>query len=262
MVLNKLKILRGKPIVLNDWLILRQPTLDEIDEFGEPEFYSTAWTLCSSPWDMPSMLDDIGIDFMQISEWEFFRILLSLIDPTQLKIILGDFNFQDFNLMEETTQDGNKRIVLYRQSDGAVFDEDLYKIFIAYLRELIGFQHKGKKAANKTTAKIIIMDDRKRRKREAEKPPEEESMIYDIIVSLVNTEEFSYTYDTVYDLTLYQLMKSFTQIQGKKAAVALMQGSMSGMVDTSGISNMDMTWTYSEEKYKPKGKKLITNKTK
>ena len=87
-------------------------------------------------------------------------------------------------------------------------------------------------------------------------------MIYDIIISLVNTEEFSYTYDTVYDLTLYQLMKSFTQIQGKKAAVALMQGSMSGFVDTSGISNMDMTWTYSAEKYKPKGKKLITNKTK
>ena len=262
MELNKLAILRGKPIVLNDWLVLRQPTLNEIEEFGESEFYSTAWTLCSSPWDMPSMLDDIGKDFMQISEWEFFRILLAMIDPDHLKIILGDFNFRDFQLMKERTEDGNINTVLYRASDGAIFDEELYKIFIAYLRELIGFQHKGKKAANKSTAKIIIMDDRKRRKREAEHPPEEESMIYNIIISLVNTEEFSYTYETVYDLTLYQLMKSFTQIQGKKAACALTQGSMSGMVDTSNISNLDMQWTYSDEKYKPKGKKLITNKTK
>lgn len=262
MVLNKLRILRGQPIVLNDWLVLRQPTIDEIEEFGESEFYSTAWTLCSSPWDMPSMLDDLGIDFMQISEWEFFRILLSQIDSAHLQIVLGDFDFQDFQLMKESMEDGEERIVLYRPSDQAVFDEDLYKVFIAYLRELIGFQHRGKKAMNKSTAKIIIMDDRKRRKREAEKPPEEESMIYNILLSLVNTEEFSYTYDTAYSLTLYQLMKSFTQIQGKKAAVALMQGSMSGFVDSSGISNIDMQWTYSDEKYKPKGKKLINNKTK
>jgi len=262
LVLNKNRILRGKPIEITDWLILQQPTIDEIEEFGEDDFYSTAWTLCSSPWDMPSMLDDLGINFMEISEWDFFRILLSVIDPSKLKIIMGDFDFREFRLMEEQTQDGDKRTVLYRPSDQAVFDEELYKVFIAYLRELIGFQHKNKKAANKATAKIMIIDDRKERKRNAKKQDESESMIFDIIVSLVNTEEFSYTYETVYGLTLYQLMKSFTQIQGKKAAVALMQGSMSGFVDTKDISSTDMTWTYSDDKYKPKGKKLINNKTK
>ena len=40
-----------------------------------------------------------------------------------------------------------------------------------------------------------------------------------------------------------------------------MQGSMSGFVDTKGIPAIDMTWTYSDEKYKKKDKKLINNKT-
>ena len=262
MALNRLAILRGQPIKLNDWLTLYQPTIEQIYEFGENDFYNTVWTLCSSPWDMPSMLDDVGIDFMQISEWDFFRVLLSMIDSEKLSPIMGDINFGDFQVMTEHTSDGQERIVLYRESDQAIFDEELYKVFIEYLRELIGFQHKGKKPANKATAKVLIMDDRKDRKRKEDEDKTNESMLFDIVISLVNTEEFSYTYDTVFQLTIYQLMKSFTQIQGKKSAVALMQGSMSGFVDTSGISSLDMSWTYSDEKYKPRGKKLINNKTK
>lgn len=262
MELNKLAILRGKPIQINEWLTLNQPTIDEIEKFGEDEFYSTVWNLCCSPWDMPSMLDDWGIDFMKISEWDFFRLILSTVDADKLKLIMGNFDFKDFQPMEEHLQDGNTRIVLYRPSDQAVFDEDLYNIFITNLREIIGFQHKGKKAANKATAKILIMDDRKARKRAAAETKKEDSMIYDIIISLVNTEEFSYTYESSFQLTLYQLMKSFTQIQGKKAAVALMQGSMSGFADMSSVPSIDMQWTYSEEKYKPRGRKLVNNKTK
>ena len=254
-------ILKGKPIQINEWLTLRQPTIEEIEGYGEDEFYSTVWTLCSSPWDMPSMLDDIGINFMEISEWDFFRILLATIDPDKLKPIMGDFDFRDFRAMEEHKEDGSTQIVLYRPTDQAVFDEELYKFFISNLREIIGFQHKGKKAANKATAKILIMDDRKARKR-AKEEKKDESMLFDIILSLVNTEEFSYTYETVFQLTLYQLMKSFTQIQGKKSATALMQGSMSGFADMSSVPSIDMQWTYSDEKYKPKGRKLINNKIK
>lgn len=262
MELNKLNLLAGDSIQITDWLSLRQPTIEEIRKYGEDEFYSTAWTLCSSPWDMPSMLDDVGIDFMQISEWDFFRILLTIVDPSKLQILMGDVNFQEFQPMKEYTSDGNEKVVLYRPSDQVVFDEDMYNTFIAYLRELIGFSHKGKKAANKATAKIMIIDDRKERQRAAKKPKDNTSMIFDIILSLVNTEEFSYTYETVFGLTLYQLMKSFIQIQGKKSACALMQGSMSGFVDTKGIPSSDMTWTYSDDKYKPRGKKLVNNKTK
>ena len=232
-------------------------------DFGVSDFYSTAWTLCSSPWDMPSMLDDLGIDFREISEWEFFRLLLNIIDSSQLKPFIGDVDFKEFVPMTEHFKDGNERIVLFRQSDEAIFDEKDYDTFISYLREMIGFQHKNKTKYSNTAAKWYIEDDRKRRQRAAHKNDKEnESMIYDIVLTLVNTEEFPYDYDSVYQITLYQLMKSFTQIQGKKSALALLQGSMSGFVDTKGISNLDMQWTYSDDKYKPRGKSLFKDTSK
>jgi len=261
--LNKLELLRGGTIHINDWFELHQPTIEEIMNFGVSDFYSTAWTLCSSPWDMPSMLADLGIDFLKISEWEFFQILLSIIDSSHLQPFIGDVDFKEFKPMTEHFKDGNERIVLFRESDEVIFDEKDYDIFISYLREMIGFQHKNKSKPSKTAAKWIIEDDRKQRSRAAKKGDKEnESMIYDIVLSLVNTEEFSYDYETVFQITLYQLMKSFTQIQGKKSAVALLQGSMSGFVDTKGISSLDMQWTYSDDKYKPRGKKLFNDKSK
>ena len=85
----------------------------------------------------------------------------------------------------------------------------------------------------------------------------DESYIYDTVISLVNTEELSYTYETIFNLTLYQFTKSLIQIQGKKSAIALLQGSMSGFCDTSGIPKEDLQWMYSDDKYKPKGKKTL-----
>lgn len=256
MAINKSKILRGDPIVLNDKIILRQPTINEIIDFGEEKFFGVFWSMCSSAYDRPSMFADIGIDFMTVSDWQYFLSVIQVMDKESTHLIFGDFDFSEFVLQKKMKDNGEPEYVLYRESDGYVFDESVYKEVIPYVREMVNFHHSGKKAANKSTAKLLIMDDR--RAREKNKNKESESMLDGILISLVNTEEFTYTYKTVYEVTIYQLMKSFTQICGKKSAMALVQGSMSGFMDTSGIDSKAFDWTYSEEKYKPKGKKLIT----
>lgn len=251
---DRLRLLQGKPIEIADGIVVYQPP---IEEMIDGDFFSALWQLCCSAYDMPSLLDDIGLDFMQIDDWTFFRMMCHTCTPESTRCVLGDLDLSSFQEMERTDNTtGDKDIVLYNGE--IIIDEDVYKRFVAILRELIGFSHSGKKAGNSATKKILIMDDRKRRNRR-QKSEGNDSLIFDMIVSLVNTEEFSYDYKTVFDLTFYQLLKSFTQIQGKKSAVALMQGSMSGFVDTSGISATDMTWTYSDEKYKPKQRKLINN---
>lgn len=259
MAINKSKILRGDPIVINEKITLRQPTINEIIDFDEEKFFGIFWSMCSAAYDRPAMLDDMGIDFMTISDWQYFLSVVQVMDKESTKLIFGDFDFSEF-VLQKRDNDGVLEYVLYRESDGYIFDEAIYHEVIAYVREMVNFHHSGKKAANKSTAKLLIMDDR--RARERNKNKESESMLDGILISLVNTEEFSYTYKTVYEITIYQLMKSFTQICGKKSAMALMQGSMSGFMDTSGIDSKAFDWTYSEEKYKPKGKKLITKTVK
>lgn len=259
MLADKLSILRGAPISICDGITVYQPTIGDIADAGGQDFFGAIWQLCSSAYDMPSLFDDMGLDFMEIDDWTYFRMMSRAYTPEQTSLILGDLDLSSFQEMVRTLDDGKSDVVLY---DGSIIiDENIYRALIYVLREMIGFAHQGKKAGNNATKKILIMDDRKHRKRKAKKN-ESDSMIFDMVVSLVNTEEFFYDYDTVYDLTFYQLLKSFTQIQGKKAAVALMQGSMSGFVDTKGISPLDMTWVYSDEKYKPRKKNLVNNKVK
>ena len=252
-----MKVLRGDPIVLNDNVTLLQPTVNEIIDFGEEVFFSSFWNMCSSAYDRPSYFADIGIDFMKVSDWEYFLSVVHALPPSSTNLILKDMDLSAFELQKRLV--GDKAEYVLVRDDGFVFDEKTYMLIIPYIREMVNFHHTGKKAANKATAKILIMDDKKSRERNKDK--EYESMLFNIVVSLVNTEEFTYTYQTVMDLTVYQLMKSFVQINGKKNAMALLQGSMSGFMDTSKISTESFNWTYSEDKYKPKGRKLVTNKT-
>jgi len=260
-MIDKLMLISGNPITICDGLTILQPTLGEIRDYGEESFYNTFWTMCSSPWDMPSVLDDAGINFMKISEWELFQSLVIGLRPEQTKLIFGDLDFTKFKLMKRTQPDGVTDIVL---CDGElIIDEKIYKNFIQYIRAMIGFEHSGKKAGNETTRKLLIEDDRKKRARNARQKKEYESVLFNGIISLVNTEEFKYNYHTIWDITLFQFTKSLVQIQGKKAACALLQGSMSGFCDTSKIPQIDFQWVYSEDKYsKRQGKKLFKGDSK
>lgn len=265
---DKLKVLSGEPIKISDLLTIYQPTLRQIKDAGEQRVLNTLWMMCSCAWDMPSAFDDIGIDFMSVSDWQFFIQTVQSFSIDVTKLVFGDLDFQKLKPMsfKQSEDDTEPQIVLvnvepmtigeitYRPAQ-YIFTEEMYHLMIPYIREMIGFQHKGRKAANRATAKILIMDDRRQRNRH--KDDAYESMFHNGIISLVNTEEFPYTYATVLDITMYQFTKSLIQIQGKKQACAMLQGSMSGFVDTSKIPSSSFQWTYSDEKYnKRQGKTL------
>lgn len=227
---------------------------------GEAEFLSTFYTLCSAPWDMPSTLYDLKIDFMKISEWEFFSGMMRNMDHKYTSLIFGDLNFKELQEYPYQDEDGTMRMAFIRPSDNLLITEEKYHAFIPYIRQMINFNHKGKKAGNIATKKILIMEDRKEREKNKNKPYE--SMLFDAIISLVNTEEFKYDFKTVFDLTIFQLMKSFVQIQGKKAADHLNQMAASGFMDTSKIPKEDFGWIYSEDKYKPRQRNLVNESSK
>lgn len=266
--IDKLKILRGKPIKISDSLTIYQPTLGQIEEVGEQKVLNVIWMMCSCAWDMPSAFDDMGIDFMSVSDWQFFMQTVQSFSIDTTRLVFGDIDFQKLKPMsfQHNKDDTDPQIVLANIAPMVVngkeyapaqyvFTERMYLEMIPYVREMIGFQHKGRKAANRATAKILIMDDRRQRNRNKDKPYE--SMFHNGIISLVNTEEFPYTYETVFDITMYQFTKSLMQIQGKKHACAMLQGSMSGFVDTSKIPSSSFQWMYSDEKYNQRHGKTL-----
>lgn len=239
--LDEAKLLRGNDVVLNDVITIHQPTLNDIVDFGEREYFSEAYSFCSIPSDMKSILDDAGLDFMTVTDWQLFLMLTRSMKFNATSLIIPSVDFRKLQLMQvgETEQ-----IVL--ADDNVVITEEMYNEFIPYVRSQVGYTLKREKAGNKFTKQILIDEDRAKRSQKSNK--EYESLINSMIISLVNTEEFSYKYDDVYNITFYQLLQSFSQIKKKKSACALYQGSMSGFVDTSKINKSSFSWIYEKEK--------------
>lgn len=235
--IDEARLLRGGDIVINDFITVRQPTLNEIVDYGEQRFFSIFYSFCAIPSDMKSMLYDAGLDFMQLSDWQLFIMLTHSMTIEDTSIIIPNIEFSKMELMQVND---TGEVVL---SDGnIVITESVYLQFIDYVRNQIGYILKREKAANNLTKQVLIEQDRMNRSASLKK--DYSSILNPIVISLVNTEEFGYTYQTVYDITLYQLFKSFYQIQKKKSACALYQGSMSGFVDTSKINKSEFSWIY------------------
>lgn len=237
---DSLALLRGKDIHICDGIVIHQPTINEITDFGEQQFYSTFFSMCAIPSDMKAPLWDSGIDFNAIKDWELFLMMSKGFTKEATSLVFGDIDFSKMEMMKKVD---TEELVI---TDGnLIITEEIYLKFISYVREMIGYVVKREKAANKFTKQILIDEDRKKR---AGSSGEYSSTLVPIIISLVNTEEFSYTYEDVFGLTIYQLMKSYYQIQNKKSACALYQGSMSGFVDTSKINKSNFSWLYDEKK--------------
>lgn len=241
---DKLIVLRGDDIQITPEIILHQPTLNEVTDYGEARFFSTFYSLCSIPSDMTSVLWDNGVDFMKITDWQLFMNISRSFTSEDTAIMFGDKI--DFSKMQPMRVGDTEEIVLVGEE--IIVSEKDYLAFIPYVREAIGYVLKRRKAGNRATKMAMIDDDRISRNLAAKK--EYESSMFSIVTSLVNTEEFGYTYKSAYDLTVYQLLKSYFQIQNKKSACALYQGSMSGFVDTSKISKDSFSWIYDEAKFK------------
>ena len=108
---DKLRLYRGRPVKINDSISMRIPTIGDISDYGEEKYYSMIYNLCSVGIDLCWQLEEVGIKFDEISDYELFvNILCKNYNTDQTKIIFGDkLNFQKMKTCFNTE---NKSIVL------------------------------------------------------------------------------------------------------------------------------------------------------
>ena len=74
---DDLKLYIGDDFVINDQIRVLQPTIRQIAEFGERDFFSVVHTVTAIPSDMKASLDDIGLDWTEVDDFDLF-VMLSL----------------------------------------------------------------------------------------------------------------------------------------------------------------------------------------
>ena len=233
---NELQLYFGDDFVINKYITIHQPKLDDMIRLGEKEYFSIIYAFTSIPSDMKPQLFDMGIIWEDISDFEFFIMLTHSFTPKQTGFLFGDLDFSKFKL-------GRNETVLYQlgyDGDMVVIDEYVYLRIATFLRKIHGIVPKPEKGANKTTRRIMIDDDRRRM--EMQKKKGEKSSFIPIISSLINSPEFKYGLKEVREMPMYAFMDAVTRIQIIKSTTALLNGCYSGMIDTSKINKKEFNW--------------------
>lgn len=241
MVNDELKIYRGEDFVVSDHIVIHQPTLSEICDYGERNYYNMIYQLTSTPQSMKSQLWDIGIDYTEITPYQlFYNFLYKIYPQEQTSIIFGDLDLTNFQVMQRKD---DKSIVLcqYIDNDLVIIDEFTYNMIVDYLRAVHNIEKDERMPANESTKMILIEDDRDAI--EINQRKEYHSQLKNLISSMINCEGFKYNHSQVWDMKINAFMDSVKRITKIKNANLLLQSGYSGFgINLKDVDKKQLNW--------------------
>lgn len=234
---DELALYFGKDIEINSYIKLRSPLIGDVVKFGEQQYYGALHLMTAIPSDMKSQLFDVGIDWMELKDFELFYLLTRNLTPDKSSIFLNDL---DLSKMELSKNPENGEMIMRSSVDDTIIDELAYMKISKCLCKIHGIVPKVEKAYNKTTKKILIDLDRQKLAKAA-KEPYKSSLKY-LISAMMRYPGFPYKIWEVEKCSMYAFMDAVQGAQVYTSSVALLQGSYSGMVDTSKIDREQFNW--------------------
>ena len=238
---DELKIYRGEDFVVSKHIILHQPTLNEICDYGERDYYSMIYNFTATPQSLKVQLWDMGIDYTEITPYQlFYQLLYRMYSQEKTSIIFGDLDFSKFQLVQRKDDES---ILLYQEIDGepVIIDECTYNVIVDYLCKS-HFIERDLKIPMTKSAKMILIEDA-REEMEANKNKEYHSTLKNLVSAMINSEGFKYNHSQVWDMKINAFMDSVKRIGKIKNAQLLLQSGYSGFgVNLKEINNKQLDW--------------------
>lgn len=167
---------------INDAIHIKIPTVGEILEC-EDGYYSIVAMLTAMPIDMMVQLDDIGIDFTTIDEYDLFLLLVGTLKEQDTSLVFADLDLKRF---QAAVNEQNGNIVLVDESSGVVIDRAIHAQIAGALRKIHHLEKDNRKPANGEAKEYMI--ERARKKMRRQRNRENASQLEELIVALVNTD--------------------------------------------------------------------------
>lgn len=223
-------------IKINDDISILIPKVGEILE-DEDGYYSVVSMLVATPFDMMVQLDDAGIDFTTIDDYGLFLLLFRELRECDTSLVFEHLDLSKFTPMVNAK---NGLVVLRDQTTGAVIDKGIYLAIGDAIRQIHHLKKENRKPANEESKAYLIERTRKKLMRAMRE--QKESQLEELIVSLVNTEQFNYRFNDVKDMTIYQFNESVRQVVKKIDFDNKMHGIYAGTINAKELSQDDLTW--------------------
>ena len=230
-----INLLYQREYKITDKVSIVIPTVGEILR-DEDNYYGLASTITAMPIDMCVQLEDAGIDFTSINEYELFLMMFNGFKNLDTSLIFKDLDLSKFQIGQS---EKNSQYVMIDRENDIVIDRLVYEKTAMILRKIHGYEKNNKKPGNKDAKDYLIERTRKKMKHSNRN---KESQIEPLIVAMVNTEQYKYDYEETLDLTIYQFNESVRQIIKKVDYDNRMFGVYSGTVNVKDISKDELNW--------------------
>ena len=268
--IDELKIYRGSDILITDKIIVTQPTIDQIIEFGEKRYFQTVHCLTGVGADFKWQLwDYFNIDYTTIDDFELFKKMIwrslsskkyiykeltenreqyaeqlkqiseeeladMLVNP--LSLILKDIDLADF---EEYQSDKYPETILYDKEQDITIDRFVYTRIVDAVRKIHGIKRNNQLPANDITKMFLIDDAREEAMAAAQKPYK--SVLKPLISALaVKTGQLGS--ESIWNTKVNMFFDSIKRINKIQDATLLLQGAYSGFASLKGVDKDRLDW--------------------
>lgn len=252
---DELKLYMSEDIKIANGIILKCPKIRDIAEFGESSYFSMTQTLCATPSSMMVALDDMGLNYMKVNDFELFMMLAQSLKPETTHLLLGDLDLTKFK--PRMVGDTEEVVLVYEGTENdespIIINPIIHEVLTTYIRKMHNLKKDVKKAGNEITRKQLIR--LARQDAEAAKNKPHESFLRPVI-SAVKCRQ-GYSMDYIRDMGIFELMDDLSRLNIIVQADAAMGGMYSGFVDTKKMDKTVLNWTRNiEEDVKDNGKSI------
>ena len=266
---DELSIYRGCDIPITSKIVIKQPTLDQIERFGEKKYFNSVQTLCSVGADLKWQLWEKGIDYTQIDDYDLFiqylcqvvssrknvyKILMDnqeqyaeqlskiskedldemLINPLSLVLNIDLADFTSYHIEEK------KQTVLYDKEHDITIDKLVYTRIIDTVRKIHGFKRNNEIPANERTKMDLIEDARDEAMANSKKPYKS---LLKPLISALSVKSGMCGDGRIWNMPISMFFDNIKRANIIQEADLLLQGAYSGFASLKGVDKSKLDWT-------------------
>jgi len=235
-------IISGEDFYINENIILHNPTIKEVIEFGEQKYLQLVSILTMRPYDDMVGLDDAGLNYQDFTDFDMFLRNYKAITPDMSSIILPDLDLTEFVV---AVKNDTGMTVLLHQEKQIVIDELVFAYIAGFVRTINFISSKLEyDVGNEITRQYLIKKKRKAIQRKAKKPPKPfESFLSNIISFLCSHTGCKYNYDSILNLTIGQIYDNYYRISAIDERERYLNILSTGMVKRDTTDTKKLNWT-------------------
>ena len=266
---DELQIYRGRDIEITPKITVMQPTLDQIERFGEKKYFSAVNTLTAVGADLKWQLWDMGTDYTTIEDYDLFLKFISqlvsskkkvynelmsnkekyakeltsltqeqlddmLVNP--LELVLKNIDLDDFILCKHTK---NEEIVLYNVERDITIDRAVYAQIVDVVRKIHGFKRNNQMPANERTKMDLIEDARDEAMIAARRPYKS---VLKPLISALTVQSGMCGDDRIWNMKISMFFDNLKRVSKIQDAQLLLQGAYSGFASLKGVDKTRLDW--------------------